>query len=52
MFGRLFRSLLSRGVFLTPSQYESSFLSAAYRPEDVAGLREADGAAIREASHG
>ncbi|MDA7942752.1 MAG: glutamate-1-semialdehyde 2,1-aminomutase [Nitrosopumilus sp.] len=52
MFGRMFRSLLSRGVFVAPSQYESSFLSAAYRPEDVAGLGEAYGAAIREASHG
>ena len=34
-FGRLFRGLLERGVFVPPSQFETAFLSAAMTDEDV-----------------
>jgi glutamate-1-semialdehyde 2,1-aminomutase len=34
-FGRFFRGMLERGVYLAPSQYESAFLSAAHTDDDV-----------------
>jgi glutamate-1-semialdehyde 2,1-aminomutase len=34
-FGRFFRNLLDRGVYLPPSQYEAAFLGAAHTEEDV-----------------
>jgi glutamate-1-semialdehyde 2,1-aminomutase len=34
-FGRFFRSMLDRGVYLPPSQYEAAFLSTAHTEEDV-----------------
>jgi glutamate-1-semialdehyde 2,1-aminomutase len=44
-FGRYFRAMLERGVYLAPSQFEAAFLSAAHTDEDidrtVAAAREA-----------
>jgi glutamate-1-semialdehyde 2,1-aminomutase len=47
-FGRFFRAMLERGVYLAPSQFEAAFVSAAHSEEDVrrtvAAAREAFGA--------
>jgi glutamate-1-semialdehyde 2,1-aminomutase len=44
-FGRFFRTMLDRGIYLAPSQFEAAFLSAAHSEEDirktVAAAREA-----------
>jgi glutamate-1-semialdehyde 2,1-aminomutase len=44
-FGRFFRAMLERGIYLAPSQFEAAFLSAAHTAEDirktVAAAREA-----------
>ncbi len=44
-FGRFFRAMLDRGIYLAPSQFEAAFLSAAHTDEDirqtVAAAREA-----------
>jgi glutamate-1-semialdehyde 2,1-aminomutase len=34
-FGRYFRAMLERGVYLAPSQFEAAFLSAAHTAEDI-----------------
>jgi glutamate-1-semialdehyde 2,1-aminomutase len=34
-FGNFFRSMLDRGIYLPPSQYEAAFLGAAHTEEDV-----------------
>jgi len=34
-FGRFFRAMLERGIYLAPSQFEAAFLSAAHSPEDI-----------------
>ena len=34
-FGRFFRAMLERGVYLAPSQFEAAFLSAAHTAEDI-----------------
>jgi len=35
MFGKYFREMLSRGVYLAPSQFEAGFMSAAHSDEDI-----------------
>jgi glutamate-1-semialdehyde 2,1-aminomutase len=35
-FGRYFRAMLERGVYLAPSQFEAAFVSAAHTEEDIA----------------
>ncbi|MDA8226150.1 MAG: glutamate-1-semialdehyde 2,1-aminomutase [Desulfitobacterium hafniense] len=35
LFGKFFRGMLERGVYLAPSQYEAVFLSAAHSGEDL-----------------
>jgi glutamate-1-semialdehyde 2,1-aminomutase len=35
-FGKFFRSMLERGIYLAPSQFEAAFLSAAHTDEDIA----------------
>jgi glutamate-1-semialdehyde 2,1-aminomutase len=44
-FGRFFRAMLDRGIYLAPSQFEAAFVSAAHTREDiletVAAAREA-----------
>jgi glutamate-1-semialdehyde 2,1-aminomutase len=34
-YGRFFREMLRRGVYLAPSQFEAGFLSLAHRPLDI-----------------
>ena len=34
-FGRFFRHMLDRGIYLAPSQYEAAFVSAVHTDEDV-----------------
>ena len=34
-FGRYFRRMLERGIYLPPSQFEAAFLSAAHSDEDI-----------------
>jgi glutamate-1-semialdehyde 2,1-aminomutase len=34
-FGRFFRAMLDRGIYLPPSQYEAAFLGAAHSDEDI-----------------
>ena len=34
-FGRFFRAMLERGIYLAPSQFEAAFLSAAHTDEDI-----------------
>ena len=47
-FGRFFRGMLDRGIYLAPSQFEAAFLSAAHTEEDIrrtaAAVREVLGA--------
>jgi glutamate-1-semialdehyde 2,1-aminomutase len=40
-FGRFFRLMLERGVYLAPSQFEAAFLSAAHSEEDIERTEEA-----------
>ena len=40
-YGRWFWSLMERGVYLPPSQFEAAFVSAAFRPDDFATAKEA-----------
>jgi glutamate-1-semialdehyde 2,1-aminomutase len=35
-FGKFFRAMLERGIYLAPSQFEAAFLSAAHTDEDIA----------------
>lgn len=35
MYGKFFHSLLSNGIYLSPSQFEVSFISAAHTEEDI-----------------
>ncbi len=35
LFGRYFRSMLSRGIYLPPSQFEAAFLSAAHGTREI-----------------
>jgi glutamate-1-semialdehyde 2,1-aminomutase len=35
MFGRYFRGMLERGIYLAPSQFEAAFLSAAHSDADI-----------------
>jgi glutamate-1-semialdehyde 2,1-aminomutase len=34
-YGRFFREMLDRGIFLAPSQFEAAFVSMAHTPQDV-----------------
>ena len=34
-FGRFFRAMLERGIYLAPSQFEAAFVSAAHTDEDI-----------------
>jgi glutamate-1-semialdehyde 2,1-aminomutase len=46
-FGKFFREMLDRGVYLPPSQYEAMFLGAAHTDEDVQRTVEAAKLALR-----
>jgi glutamate-1-semialdehyde 2,1-aminomutase len=49
-FGRFFRAMLERGIYLAPSQFEAAFLSAAHTEQDIertlAASREAFAASV------
>jgi len=45
-FGRFFHAMLERGIYLPPSQFEATFVSAAHSEEDI----QRTAAAIRDAS--
>lgn len=47
-FGRFFRGLLDRGVYLPPSQFEAAFLSAAHTDADLDQTIEAARAALAQ----
>jgi glutamate-1-semialdehyde 2,1-aminomutase len=34
-YARFFREMLDRGIFLAPSQFEATFISAAHAPADI-----------------
>ena len=34
-YGRFFRAMLERGIYLAPSQFEAAFVSTAHTDEDV-----------------
>jgi glutamate-1-semialdehyde 2,1-aminomutase len=40
-FGRFFRAMLERGVYMAPSQFEAAFVSAAHTEEDIVKTIEA-----------
>jgi glutamate-1-semialdehyde 2,1-aminomutase len=42
-FGRFFRGMLERGIYLAPSQFEAAFLSAAHTDEDISRTIQAAG---------
>jgi glutamate-1-semialdehyde 2,1-aminomutase len=46
-FGRFFRAMLARGIYLAPSQFEAAFLSAAHTEEDIDRTIGAAGEAFR-----
>ena len=48
-FGTWFRAMLSRGIYLPPSQFEAAFVSAAHTAEDIEQTIEAARAALRAA---
>jgi glutamate-1-semialdehyde 2,1-aminomutase len=47
-FGRFFRGMLDRGVYLPPSQFEAAFLSAAHTDSDLDQTIEAARAALAQ----
>ena len=47
-FGRFFRAMLARGVYLAPSQYEAAFVSLAHTDEDIDQTISAAQSAMRE----
>ena len=51
-FGRFFRAMLDRGIYLAPSQFESAFLSAAHSDEDIAKTVSAAGEAFESSLRG
>lgn len=46
-FGRFFRNMLDRGVYLPPSQFEAAFLSAAHSEDDILKTIDAAKASFR-----
>jgi len=48
LFGRLFGSLLEKGIYLPPSQFETNFLSTAHSNNDIESTVEAFGEALKE----
>lgn len=48
LFGRYFRAMLKRGVYLAPSQFEALFISAAISEDLAHRIVEASGESLRE----
>ena len=51
-YGRFFRGMLARGVYLPPSQFEAWFISAAHTERDIARTIEAAVGAMRDVRRG
>jgi len=51
-YGRFFRAMLARGIYLPPSQFESWFLSGAHTSRDVEATLKAAREAFRETLKG
>jgi glutamate-1-semialdehyde 2,1-aminomutase len=49
-FGRFFRGMLERGIYLAPSQFESAFVSAAHTEEDIRKTIAAAATALEKAT--
>jgi len=47
MYGRFFRTMLDRGVYLAPSQFEAAFLSTTHVDSVIETTLEAGNAAFR-----
>lgn len=47
-YARFFRGMLSKGIYLAPSQFEAAFVSLAHTDEDLEATREAIFAAMAE----
>ncbi len=47
-YARFFKEMLSRGVYLAPSQFEAAFVSLAHSEEDLEATREAISSAMKE----
>lgn len=47
IFGRYFREMLSRGIYLAPSQFETLFVSAVLSQEDISAIIDANDASLR-----
>jgi glutamate-1-semialdehyde 2,1-aminomutase len=47
-FGRFFRAMLSRGVYLAPSQFEANFVSLAHTRQDIGATVQAAQAALKD----
>jgi glutamate-1-semialdehyde 2,1-aminomutase len=48
-YGRFFRGMLARGIYLPPSQFEAWFLSGAHTPRDIDKTVKAARDAMKEA---
>lgn len=48
LFGRYFRAMLDRGIYLAPSQFEAAFLSTAHTEADVARTVDAARECLKE----
>jgi glutamate-1-semialdehyde 2,1-aminomutase len=48
MFGRYFNAMLSEGIYLAPSQYESLFISSEIRQPEIDRILEANRKVLRE----
>lgn len=48
LFGKYFHSMLSKGVYLAPSQFESMFVSSAISADDIKQITEAHEASLAE----
>lgn len=48
-FGRFFRGMLGRGIYMPPSQFEAAFISLAHTEADVAQFSDAAAASLAEA---
>lgn len=48
-FGKYFRGMLNRGVYLAPSQFETLFLSAAISEQDIQNIIKANAESLDEA---
>ena len=52
LYGKFFHSMLERGVYVAPSQYEAAFLSLAHTDADVDHIAESAAAALKECAVG